>query len=234
VAPPAGPARPVSSRGGGAAGRAGRDGRVRCRRDRERGRAHREPARKAGWRAPAPGARNSRRSHRTDAPLLPGAARRPGAACRWECRRRPGRRGTAGSAGGRRDRPYPQYGRAGAGDGGPAVTRKPGPVEETPLNAGRREAQDRRHPIRGVPMKTLIVYAHPEPESLNGALRDLAVSTLEKAGHEVRVSDLYAMDWKAVVDAADYGPAASAPLRVVRDSGRAFESGDLTPDVGAE
>ncbi|MFD4404960.1 NAD(P)H-dependent oxidoreductase [Nocardia sp. NPDC058499] len=83
-------------------------------------------------------------------------------------------------------------------------------------------------------MKTLIVYAHPEPKSLNGALKDLAVTTLEQAGHEVRVSDLYAMDWKAVVDAADYGPAASAPLRVVRDSGRAFDSGDLTPDVRAE
>ncbi|NKY57552.1 NAD(P)H-dependent oxidoreductase [Nocardia flavorosea] len=83
-------------------------------------------------------------------------------------------------------------------------------------------------------MKTLIVYAHPEPESLNGALKDLAVTTLEKAGHEVRVSDLYAMDWKAVVDAADYGPAASTPLRVARDSGRAFDTGDLTPDVRGE
>ena len=58
-------------------------------------------------------------------------------------------------------------------------------------------------------MKTLIVYAHPEPKSLNGSLKDLAVSTLENAGHEVRVSDLYAMNWKAVVDAADYGPSAS-------------------------
>ena len=39
-------------------------------------------------------------------------------------------------------------------------------------------------------MKTLIVYAHPEPKSLNSSLKDLAVSTLETAGHEVRVSDL--------------------------------------------
>ena len=38
-------------------------------------------------------------------------------------------------------------------------------------------------------MKTLIVYAHPEPKSLNGSLKDLAVSTLESNGHEVRVSD---------------------------------------------
>jgi NAD(P)H dehydrogenase (quinone) len=83
-------------------------------------------------------------------------------------------------------------------------------------------------------MKTLVVHAHPEPRSLNGSLKDLAVSTLENAGHEVRVSDLYAMNWKAVVDAADYGPGASAPLRVARDSGRAFDTGTLTPDVLAE
>ncbi|WP_164417369.1 NAD(P)H-dependent oxidoreductase [Streptomyces salinarius] len=83
-------------------------------------------------------------------------------------------------------------------------------------------------------MKTLIVHAHPEPRSLNGSLKDLAVSTLESAGHEVRVSDLYAMDWKAVVDAADYGEQATSPLRVVPSSGRAFEAGALTPDVAAE
>ncbi|NKY49488.1 NAD(P)H-dependent oxidoreductase [Nocardia vermiculata] len=83
-------------------------------------------------------------------------------------------------------------------------------------------------------MKTLIVHAHPEPKSLNSSLTDLAVSTLTAAGHEVQVSDLYAMNWKATVDAADYGPSASAPLRVARDSGRAFDTGTLTADVRAE
>ncbi|MEU3255161.1 NAD(P)H-dependent oxidoreductase [Streptomyces sp. NPDC006997] len=83
-------------------------------------------------------------------------------------------------------------------------------------------------------MKTLIVYAHPEPGSLNGSLKDLAVATLEGAGHEVRVSDLYAMNWKAVVDAADFGPSASSPLKVPLDSGRAFDTGTLTADVRAE
>ena len=83
-------------------------------------------------------------------------------------------------------------------------------------------------------MKTLIVHAHPDSKSLNSSLKDLAVSTLEAAGHEVRVSDLYAMNWKATVDAADYGPAASTPLRVAADSGRALDTGTLTPDVVAE
>ncbi|WP_432049956.1 NAD(P)H-dependent oxidoreductase [Verrucosispora sp. NA02020] len=83
-------------------------------------------------------------------------------------------------------------------------------------------------------MKTLVVYAHPEPRSLNGALKDLAVSTLEAAGHEVRVSDLYAMNWKAVVDAADFGGYATEPLRVIPNSGGAYDAGALTADVRAE
>ncbi|MER5867479.1 NAD(P)H-dependent oxidoreductase [Kitasatospora sp. NPDC002040] len=83
-------------------------------------------------------------------------------------------------------------------------------------------------------MKTLIVHAHPEPQSLNSSLKDLAVTTLEAAGHEVRVSDLYAMGWKATVDASDYGAAASSPLRIARDSGRALDAGTLAPEVRAE
>jgi NAD(P)H dehydrogenase (quinone) len=83
-------------------------------------------------------------------------------------------------------------------------------------------------------MKALIVYAHPEPRSLNGSLKDLAVSTLEAAGHEVRVSDLYGNDWKAAVDSDDFGGNATAPLRVVPSSGAAFDAGTLTSDVRAE
>lgn len=53
-------------------------------------------------------------------------------------------------------------------------------------------------------MKALIVYAHPEPTSLNGSLKDFVAQRLRSAGHEVEVSDLYAMGWKAVVDTADF------------------------------
>nr|WP_202524390.1 NAD(P)H-dependent oxidoreductase [Kitasatospora sp. SID7827] len=80
----------------------------------------------------------------------------------------------------------------------------------------------------------MIVHAHPEPKSLNGSLTDHAVTVLRDAGHEVRVSDLYAMGWKAAADADDYGPHASSPLKVPLDSGRAFDAGTLTPDVRAE
>ena len=45
-------------------------------------------------------------------------------------------------------------------------------------------------------MKVLIVYAHPEPKSFNGAMKDHAVEVLTGAGHEVVVSDLYALNFE--------------------------------------
>lgn len=53
-------------------------------------------------------------------------------------------------------------------------------------------------------MRILLVYAHPEPRSFNGQLKDLAVETLTAAGHEVRVSDLYAMRFDPVADRHDF------------------------------
>ncbi len=47
-------------------------------------------------------------------------------------------------------------------------------------------------------MKTLIVFAHPEHQSFNGAMFHAAVETLSGAGHEVRTSDLYAMGFNPV------------------------------------
>jgi NAD(P)H dehydrogenase (quinone) len=53
-------------------------------------------------------------------------------------------------------------------------------------------------------MNVLIVFAHPEPESLNGSLKELAVDVLNDEGHLVQVSDLYAMNWKAALDKDDF------------------------------
>jgi NAD(P)H dehydrogenase (quinone) len=53
-------------------------------------------------------------------------------------------------------------------------------------------------------MKVLIVHAHPEPKSFTAALRDQAVQTLEAQGHEVQVSDLYAMNWNPIASADDF------------------------------
>ncbi|HAU4360468.1 TPA: NAD(P)H-dependent oxidoreductase, partial [Klebsiella oxytoca] len=75
-------------------------------------------------------------------------------------------------------------------------------------------------------MKILLVYAHPEPRSLNGALKDFTVQHLQNAGHDVQVSDLYAMRWKAGFDADDSSaPPVGASWRATRDSQYAFAHG---------
>lgn len=53
-------------------------------------------------------------------------------------------------------------------------------------------------------MKVHVVHAHPEPDSFNARLLDTAVSTLVSDGHEVRVSDLYAMRWNPVASCDDF------------------------------
>jgi NAD(P)H dehydrogenase (quinone) len=84
-------------------------------------------------------------------------------------------------------------------------------------------------------MKVLLVYAHPESRSLNAALRDVAIQALTAAGHTVRVSDLYAMGWKASVDRDDFPQLASNDrLKVPKASRDAFEANALTDDVKAE
>jgi NAD(P)H dehydrogenase (quinone) len=84
-------------------------------------------------------------------------------------------------------------------------------------------------------MKVLIVFAHPEQRSLNGALREVAVRELKAQGHEVIVSDLYAQGWKSAVDRADF-PSLSAEARLApaAASKQAFEAGTLTADVKEE
>ncbi|KAF6835616.1 hypothetical protein CMUS01_05704 [Colletotrichum musicola] len=84
-------------------------------------------------------------------------------------------------------------------------------------------------------MKVFIVFAHPEPKSLNGALLRAAVDELESQGHEVRVSDLYAMKWKSQVDRADFPHlTANDRFKVARASAEATASNTLTDDVKQE
>jgi NAD(P)H dehydrogenase (quinone) len=84
-------------------------------------------------------------------------------------------------------------------------------------------------------MNVLWVFAHPEPRSLGGALRDDGLRTLRELGHDVRESDLYAMKWNPVVDAADFGAEGGDERLVVgAASARAYAGGELSPDILAE
>ena len=53
-------------------------------------------------------------------------------------------------------------------------------------------------------MNILIVHAHPEPLSFTTALQTTAKQTLEKLGHHVQVSDLYAMQFNPVASQHDF------------------------------
>ena len=51
----------------------------------------------------------------------------------------------------------------------------------------------------------LIVFVHPDPtKSFNAALKKVAIETLEKQGHSVEVSDLYAQHYNPVASKADF------------------------------
>ena len=53
-------------------------------------------------------------------------------------------------------------------------------------------------------MNALVVLAHPEPRSFCGALRDVAVQTLQAEGHVIEQSDLYAMRWQPLLRPQDF------------------------------
>ena len=52
-------------------------------------------------------------------------------------------------------------------------------------------------------MRILLVFAHPQADSLNGAIRDRALAALERAGHEVDLCDLYAEGFAPVLSAEE-------------------------------
>ncbi|WP_137173169.1 NAD(P)H-dependent oxidoreductase [Massilia sp. HP4] len=84
-------------------------------------------------------------------------------------------------------------------------------------------------------MNILLVYAHPESKSLNGALKDFAVQRLQSEGHLVQVSDLYAMQWKAAADAEDTTHRLSTTrFDIAFESRHAFENGFQSEDIARE
>jgi NAD(P)H dehydrogenase (quinone) len=85
-------------------------------------------------------------------------------------------------------------------------------------------------------MNVLIVYAHPEPKSFNGAMKDVAVETLRGAGHEVVVSDLYAMGFNPVAGQGDMMGERSKTesFSLAREQTVAYENGTLASDIKVE
>lgn len=84
-------------------------------------------------------------------------------------------------------------------------------------------------------MHALIVFAHPEPASFNGTLKDAAIRRLEALGHTVEVSDLYGEGFDPVEGARHYENRLDqdqfATLAEQRHAGR---QGTLAADVSRE
>lgn len=84
-------------------------------------------------------------------------------------------------------------------------------------------------------MNALIVYAHEEPKSFNGAMRDVAVSVLQEMGNSVEVSDLYAKGFNPVGGKHDFTKLADPHFfKYGVEQTHATEAGSFAADVAAE
>jgi len=84
-------------------------------------------------------------------------------------------------------------------------------------------------------MKILIVLAHPESKSMNGALFTTAIDTLTTAGHEVKASDLYRINFNPVSDQTNFSVLKNNDFfKQQREEEHATEHKYFAPDIEAE
>lgn len=84
-------------------------------------------------------------------------------------------------------------------------------------------------------MNVFIVYAHPEPRSFGRALLDRSVQALSEAGHDVVVSDLYAMGFEPVARGSDFLERRFPDqLQYDREQKQASQRHGFVPEIQAE
>ena len=84
-------------------------------------------------------------------------------------------------------------------------------------------------------MRIFIVHAHHERASFNGALTRTATAALSDAGHEVTVSDLYAMGFDPVSDRHNFTTVANAArLKQQDEEAYASERNGFAAELQAE
>ncbi|AGL15070.1 NAD(P)H-dependent oxidoreductase [Actinoplanes sp. N902-109] len=83
-------------------------------------------------------------------------------------------------------------------------------------------------------MNVFWIQAHPDPRSLNGFLAAQGQRALRAQGHDVEVSDLYAMGWNPVVDAASYAHDPAERFHVAAAAKQAHGRGAVSADIRAE
>jgi Flavodoxin-like fold len=84
-------------------------------------------------------------------------------------------------------------------------------------------------------MRIFIVHAHPEPQSFSGAMTRTAMQALNAAGHEVIVSDLYAMGFDPVSDRRNFTTVSNPDFfRQQAEEAYAAAHDGFAPDIQAE
>lgn len=84
-------------------------------------------------------------------------------------------------------------------------------------------------------MKVFYIYAHPEPKSFNAALKDAALAALQEKGHEVKLSDLYAMRFNPVLTASDFPEQKNREFfNAFLEAIQASKTGAFAPDIKEE
>jgi NAD(P)H dehydrogenase (quinone) len=84
-------------------------------------------------------------------------------------------------------------------------------------------------------MHALLVYAHPEPTSFTGALKDAAADALRGAGHTVEISDLYAEGFNPVAGRHDFATVCDpARFHYQTEQGHAHATGSFSPEIARE
>ena len=80
-----------------------------------------------------------------------------------------------------------------------------------------------------------LIHTHSEPDSFVAAMRDVIRETLDEAGAEVTVSDLYAMGFNPVASGRDFGARRNPDhLTYALEQRHGFETGTLAPDIAEE
>ncbi|WP_066478237.1 MULTISPECIES: NAD(P)H-dependent oxidoreductase [unclassified Sphingomonas] len=84
-------------------------------------------------------------------------------------------------------------------------------------------------------MRVLIIFAHAEPTSFNGSMLRAGIAALTAAGHEVEVSDLYAMGFDPVSDRRNFVTIANPDeLRQQAEEALASANDGFVPDLQVE
>jgi NAD(P)H dehydrogenase (quinone) len=84
-------------------------------------------------------------------------------------------------------------------------------------------------------MNVFIVFAHPEPKSFDGVMRDYALKVLTDLGHSVQISDLYDMRFRPQITVDDFtDPLDDTFFDLHNEQAHASRFGTFAPEILAE